>query len=309
MKIRIGSGLLLLNLLVIVLIPLAIFSPSSSPYDILRIILGLPLVLLFPGYALVAVLFPKKEGLDNIERIALSFGLSIATVSLIGLTLNYTPPGINLESVLYSVSGFTFIMSLIAIWRRARLAEEDRFNISSGSKLPGWSGGVFSKLLSILVAVSILGALGMLSYILASPKAAEKFTEFYILKPYSVSDYPAEFVIAGGEVILVKYGDNEILAASSGRVIPAIVNHEHEAATYLIQVMIDDEPLEVSSGGEILAYIGPVTLAHEEKWEQEIGFVPQRGGDNQKVDFILYKDGAPCFEEPLHLWIDVTFQD
>ena len=59
-----------------------------------RNILGLPLVLFLPGYALIAALFPAKSDLDGIERVALSFGLSIAVVPLIGLGLNYTPWGI-----------------------------------------------------------------------------------------------------------------------------------------------------------------------------------------------------------------------
>jgi uncharacterized membrane protein len=46
----------------------------------IRIILGLPLVLFLPGYSLIATLFPRKDDLDAIERIALSFGLSIAIV-------------------------------------------------------------------------------------------------------------------------------------------------------------------------------------------------------------------------------------
>jgi len=33
------------------------------------------------------------EGIDGIERVALSFGLSIAIVPLIGLVLNFTPWG------------------------------------------------------------------------------------------------------------------------------------------------------------------------------------------------------------------------
>jgi len=33
-------------------------------------------------------LFPGKDDLDGIERIALSFGLSIAVVPLLGLALN-----------------------------------------------------------------------------------------------------------------------------------------------------------------------------------------------------------------------------
>ncbi len=60
------------------------------PSNILRIILGLPFLLFFPGYTLVAALFTRKEGMGSIERVALSFGLSIAVVPLIGLILNYT---------------------------------------------------------------------------------------------------------------------------------------------------------------------------------------------------------------------------
>jgi uncharacterized membrane protein len=310
LKIRIGSGLLPINLVVMVLILITILAPSSPPYNIFRTILGLPLVLFAPGYALVAALFPKKEGLENIERMALSFGLSIATVSLIGLILNYTPPGIKLEPVLYSTSGVTFIVSILAIWRRARLPEEDRFNISSGLKIPGWDGSVFGKLLSILVMISILGAIGTLGYYLASPKAEEPFTEFYILDLDSESqNYPTEFVITGDEVILVKYGENETMEASTGKVILGIINHEYEEATYLVRIMVNDEPIPVSFSGGTLEYIGPITLAHEEKWEYEIGFAPNHVGDNQKVEFILYKDDVPYFEEPLHIWIDVKTQD
>ncbi|WP_157533238.1 DUF1616 domain-containing protein, partial [Haloferax profundi] len=68
----------------------------------LRIILGLPYVLFVPGYAFIAALFPEagtpteesdsstdQAGIDGIERVALSFGTSIAIVPLIGLVLNF----------------------------------------------------------------------------------------------------------------------------------------------------------------------------------------------------------------------------
>ena len=87
MRIRVRNELLPLNLLVVGLIAAVIFSPSNVP----RIILGLPFLLFFPGYTLVVALFPKKEGISALERIALSFGMSIPVVALIGLAFNYTP--------------------------------------------------------------------------------------------------------------------------------------------------------------------------------------------------------------------------
>jgi uncharacterized membrane protein len=49
------------------------------------------MVLFFPGYTLISALFPRKDSLSGVERLALSFGLSIAVVPLIGLILNYMP--------------------------------------------------------------------------------------------------------------------------------------------------------------------------------------------------------------------------
>ncbi len=84
-----------------------------------RVVLGLVLVLFLPGYSLIAALFPRRGDLDGIERIALSFGLSIAVVPLIGLGLNYTQYGIRLVPVLFGLSLFTVLLALVAYIRRA----------------------------------------------------------------------------------------------------------------------------------------------------------------------------------------------
>jgi uncharacterized membrane protein len=87
------------------------------------------MVLFLPGYALIAALFPRKNDLDGIERLALSFGLSIAVVPLIGLGLNFTPFGIRLVPILVSLSVFTMAMLLIANLRRSQMSEEERFEV------------------------------------------------------------------------------------------------------------------------------------------------------------------------------------
>ena len=100
-----------------------------------RVLLGLLLVLFLPGYSLVAALFPRKDDLDGIERIALSFGLSIAVVPLIGLALNYTPLGIRLVPVLLGLSLFTVLLALVAYIRRAWVSKAERFMVE------GWGLG------------------------------------------------------------------------------------------------------------------------------------------------------------------------
>lgn len=110
MRLRIANEPIPLDLLIIILITIIVLFPSN----ILRLILASPFLLFFPGYTLMAALFTKKEGMGGIARVALSFGLSIAVVPIIGLILNYTPWGIRVEPALYSIASFVFITSSIA---------------------------------------------------------------------------------------------------------------------------------------------------------------------------------------------------
>ena len=85
--------------------------------------------------------------------------------------------------------------------------------------------------------------------------------------------------------------------------IVGIVNHEQGEASYRVEVWIDGEKTKLWINGEDRDEIR-VELENEGKWEQKVGFVPQKAG-RQKVEFVLYKDGEPYFKEPPYLWIDV----
>ena len=204
MRIKLGSGLIPLNALVVILVLAIMYFPSN----VLRIILGIPLLLFFPGYTLMAVSFVRKEGMSSIERVTISSVLSIAVVALIGFVLNYTSWGIRLEPVLYSIASFILITSLVAWLRRGRLAENERFAIEFQVTMPGWGTG-WHRVVTIALVIAILGALGTLGYVIATPKAGETFTEFYILgKEGEATDYPVELRV--GE---------------QGRVVVGIINH------------------------------------------------------------------------------------
>ena len=129
MRIRIGSGLIALNLLVIALMLLIVLVPFPDSYNALPVVLALPLMFFSPGYALIAALFPREGGIDPFERLAISFGVSIAISALIGLIFYNTATGITIESVVYSTAGFTLVVSAVALLRRASTEYMDRFHL------------------------------------------------------------------------------------------------------------------------------------------------------------------------------------
>lgn len=278
MRIKIRNELLPLNLLIILLVVAIIFFPSN----VVRIILGLPFVLFLPGYVLMAALFPRKEGISSIERLALSFGMSIAIVPLIGLILNYSPWGIKLESILCSLGLFIFITSVIAWLRRRRLPESERFGIEFHLTLPSWKISMQDKVVSIILMTAILGALGMLGYVIAMPKAGERFTEFYIVG------------LKGGATEYL----SELKVGGEGKVIVGIINQERETVSYRVEVRI---------GGVKNNEVGLIVLKPGEKWEGEASFTPEVAGEKQRVDFLLYKNvEVESCSETLHLWVNVT---
>ena len=151
------------------------------------------------------------------------------------------------------------------------------------ASLPNWLGT--SKLdrgLSISLMVAIVAALGCLGYFVATPNQGEKFTEFYILGTEGKAEgYPKQVIL--GDPVDIVIG---------------VVNHEYQPASYLVKITIDGiEKTNVTVG----------TLAHKEKWEEEVSFVAQVVGERQRVDFCLYKndEDEPYLDDPLHLYIDV----
>jgi uncharacterized membrane protein len=275
MRIKGGHILFGINILTVVLILII----SLLLNNVLRVIIGLPLILFSPGYTLISAIFYRKSNLDNKQRITLSFAISIAIVPLIGLVLNATPWGITLYPILISLAIFIIVTSIIAWLRQWNLPDEEKpsfnINITKCNK-----GSALSKTIALILIIFIIGITGVLVYTIATHKTVENFTEFYILGLRDrATDYPRE----------LKLGD-------SGKVVLGIINHEQKVTSYIVEIKID---------GIVNGTLGPITMDLDEKFENEVSFIAQKVGDNQKLEFILYKDGQ---NEPylnLFLWIDV----
>ncbi|WP_342765070.1 DUF1616 domain-containing protein [Methanolobus sp.] len=257
----------------------------------IRMILAIPMVLFIPGYALVAALFPGKGDLDGIERIALSFGLSIAVVPLIGLLLNYTPWGIKLLPVLVSLTVFTLAMVLIAIHRRRALGG-NAFTVPFRQMYTSFKHEMltvqdtrFDRMLNVILASLILILVLTLAYVVITPTQGENFTEFYIL---------------GSEGMAEDY-NTKLEAGESVDVIIGIVNHESTVTNYSLQVYLDDKPEDIPGTFQ------HISLNPNETWERPLSLVPDDTGNDMKLQYLLYKeDNMTDPYGDLRLWITVT---
>jgi len=113
---------------VVVVLVLTIFSGLLIPVEagwfiVIRYVLGFTFILFIPGYCFVEALFPKKGELDEIERLSLSIGLSLAISPLTALILNFTPWGIRTIPVFISLSLVTVAFGLFAAWRKFLLSQ------------------------------------------------------------------------------------------------------------------------------------------------------------------------------------------
>ncbi|MCE7699417.1 MAG: DUF1616 domain-containing protein [Methanobacterium paludis] len=275
---------LILVFLITALCILFVLTPKLS-HTFVRTLLGLFLILFIPGYSLIAALFPKKDDLEGIERAALSFGLSVAVTPLIGLALNYTSWGIRLTPILISLSAFTFIMVFVAYLRRIRAPLEERFSVPFGS-LPDRIRGQFkgesrnSKILSIVLIITIVLAVATTVYIVVNPHQGEKFTEFYILGPNgTAADYPTN--MTSGEI---------------GSVIIGVVNHEYQPVNYSLVVQVNGTILKQEN----------ITLNTTQKLEIPYNFTAGYATGKKEIEFQLYKlpDETNVYRS-LHLWINI----
>jgi len=312
---------------VVVLTCVAVLLPGLNETP-LRVVIGLPFVLFVPGYAFIAALFPEaterspkatdaetdsalrsQAGIDGIERVALSFGTSIAIVPLLGLVLNFTPWGIRLVPVLLTVSGFTLLATGIAAVRRWDLPTENRFRVPYRDWLGTARAELFEpdsrtdSVLNALLVVSVLLAAGSVTYAVAIPQQGESFTEFYVLTQNETGDliaddYPTEFTV----------GESKPLHLGIG-------NHEHQEMDYTVvvelqEVRIINNTTQVQTERELDRF--RTTVAANQTWVAQRNVTPTMEGDRLRLAFLLYRDGppqAPTVENAyreLHLWVNVT---
>ena len=259
---------LLIILIWIIMTIIFVITPSLND-SFIKTVLGIPMVLFIPGYILTSVLFIGIDDVETTRRIALSFGLSIAIIPLLGLLLNFTF-GLTLIPVLAILCIYDILFIFVAKYRREKLPEKERFSvrffeliqiIGDGLK----PKGIIDIILTTMLIFTTISAIGIAYYVVAIPKIGERFTEFYVLDANGKANNYSTYVKVGSSSDMTVY----------------ISNYEYESMNYTLQIDIDKN---------ILVY-RQLTLDNNETWKQNITFSPEIDGADKRLEFLLFKEG------------------
>ena len=282
---------------------IAIYIPllNSTP---IRVALVLPVILFIPGYCLISALFPKEGDIDLMTRIALSIGVSVAVVPLIGLGLNFTPWGIRLDPIVISLTLFTMVLIVVAQYARAVLPAQERFRMPFSAIagtlreeiLPQGSGRI-GWLLSAALILAILTTLIITVFVITVPREGEQFTEFFILgENRTAANYPDT----------IRPGQNYPMYVG-------IRNHEYRDTSYTIETWMVRTEFENVTNTTRIVTMDPndrllLTLAHNETRLIPYNLSVNKTGYNH-VEFLLFNEVVPAFEVTGSNRINASYRD
>lgn len=266
----------------VVLLGLIALGSSSTLglFSFFRITLGLAYLMFAPGYVIQAALLPRQNQHSRLERLALSIGLSVAVIPILGLTLDGPPGGIFLWQSSIFLTLVIVIFGSVALYRRGRLTGEEIADDNAELDLRPWwrSQTSMARTLFALILVSVVIGGIFLVYVLYAPSASRYFTEFYVVGPADVAAaYPLD-VIAGQQFPI-----------SLG-----VVNQEGSDVTYSIQAQLN---------GQTLAGTAPFTLADGQSTSLDMTLPASTPGDHQLLEILLLRDNQTY--RHLYLWLNV----
>lgn len=289
----------------------------------IRIVLAVPLVLVLPGYALLGVLFPRRqegqrvrrtgtqEGratLSHLERFALSLVTSLALIPATAFVLNFTPFGVAPLAVLFAVTALTVGLTVAAYIARVSVPTDRRYRFPlalTGGALtsmlrrpdglstpaPFEPTSETQRLFNLVFLVGVLVVAGSIGYAAVTPAGGEgPFTEFYLLTKTDGGDFRMENLPHQFE-----QGEPRSLYVAVG-------NHEGRPIEYTVVVTLAGEQLD-----QFQVRAGPGTT---NRVKREI--VPDRTGQRLRLSFLLYRGAPP--QQPtrenayrsVHLWVSVS---
>ncbi|ADJ15440.1 DUF1616 domain-containing protein [Halalkalicoccus jeotgali] len=285
---------------------------ALAPWQSLRVVPGLVLLLFAPGYALLTVLFPGRPdaehstvgGIDRLERAVLSFGVSVALVPVLYL-LGYLFSRLNPPSTLMLLGvldGFVVVTMALGYLRRRELSAPRRFDLPPRETVvPEVADRRTDRrgfLADLALGGAIVAAVGSLAYAISDPGDGERFTEFQLLSRTESGEY-----VAGDYRTVLTAGEPQSQ-------IVGIENYEHARTTYTVvaelqRVDTEGDSAQLLERGDRTERT--VSVAPGESAYIEQGVTPDIVAEDLRLAYLLYTSDSPIGEpyRELHLWVDV----
>ncbi|WP_255149582.1 DUF1616 domain-containing protein [Halorarius halobius] len=293
------------------------FPRTATP---VRLLVGAPLLLFFPGYTLLGALYPRARdarrdphgretaawGPTLTQRLALSVATSVALVPLLALALQFADVGYDAGSVLSVLSVAVVGFTLAAGLRRARVPQEQRFRLpirSGVGRFRAWLAGPsqVDAALNAMLAVAVLLAVAATGFAFVAPAEGESYTQVSLLTEQG------DELVAGGYPTELTFGE-------SASVVSAVENHQGRTVSYTAVVVLQQVDTD---GGEPTVVRqqeldrAQATVAAGETWQVRHDLTPRTTGTDLRLTYLLFVGDAPAnpsvenAHRHLYLWVDV----
>lgn len=300
--------------------PVVIFDVVSP----IRYLVAVLMLFFLPGYVTIAALFPRKYettypmrqrdqsgDLGLRERMALSFGINIALLPLLGLSLAAISAEFTPVTVLNTIAVYLLVVGTIAMARRLRVPREARFSFPISNwmaelRTAVGTGSSTERVVTIALLCSVLLLGGTVAYAVAVPANGEQYTDFHLVTEnesgeYVSADYPEEIV--ADESVSLAWGIQNFEQATTKYTVVIQLERIDEADGELRR--IETSELDRTS----------VTIDNGERVVRDHQIQPPLIGDDLRLTYYLYVGDAPADPDQesayrsLHIWLDVTPTD
>lgn len=302
----ISDFMIILVVLAVLLVTNILDGPAA-----VRIPVGVITVLVLPGYAITAALFPRKlqqpdesslrvqsqqGGITFIERAALSVGVSLAVVALAGIGLDWLFGQITAPILLDGVLGIIVVSVGTGVFCRRQVPDGQQYapsvSLSRARRLTRLDG------LSVLLAVSVLFAGGAVAFAAMGTENSEALTELYFVADADDEEYPTTFAPGTAQEVSLEVGNLE------GKTMTYSVVGELQQVERQNQTVLVTDRMEI--------YREQLTVGDGETVRIDTSVEPNTAAGTYRLIYLLYRGDAPSNPQittayrEVHLWVEVT---
>lgn len=325
---------------ILVVLNAAMLTPPGNP---LRIVLALVALLFVPGYALTTALFPERRqgsqpgsaslldptggetervglgraGLTDGERVALSFGFSLAMVPIYGFLLEIVWGEYSLTALAVTLTVSVVGLLLVGVYRRSQVSS------ASGTRFDGIRAGLSlrwivgpdprdadiyglptlglaerrSQVISIALGIAVVVSVLSFGLAIATPSAGARYTEAYLVTE------------SGGELTAMNY-PTEPSTDDPSELVLVVENHEGRQVDYTAVVVLERVSPDGNSQPVRTMDRFSETLDPGETWRRAHQIAPDVPRSDMRVAYLIYRGSPPATPtratayRNLTIWLD-----